>query len=298
MKAARTELCRSELLDYLQHIRPRLATTTYQRKLWQIEVFFKYLVGKQISPSTATRADVEEYLAGLSCSRPYRQAMCAVVREFYEYMKLLHPNVYQDKNPAADIAFMPVKQNKLPKVPSQRAMDSLFERLSVENDELHLRNRLMAELAYGSGLRRSELHRLNIEDVNPQEKTAHALGKGDKTRVVPITEAALDTMRNYLHCRRASRGPLFLSFFERRLGVTGVYEIMRHQVGIRPHLLRHACATHLLANGCGIRVIQELLGHERLTATCIYTAIEKNALRSVINRSHPCSGTKKEHLFT
>lgn len=298
MNVASTEPCRSEMLDYLRHIRTRLAKTTYHRKHWQVEAFLKYLSTKEMNPTSVTRADVEEYLCGLSCSRPYRQAMCAVVREFYEFQKIRHPYIYPEENPAAGIGFKPDKSSKLFKVPNQSAIDEIFDRLYEKDGDLDIRDRLMAELAYGSGLRRAELARLDIEDIDLETNTAQVMGKGSKPRVVPLTERTAQTIREYLRRRHASRGPLLVSFLGRRLGVTGVYEIMRHRVGMRPHLMRHACATHLLKNGCGIRVIQELLGHERLASTYIYTAIEKNALRSVINRSHPRSGTKKEHLFT
>lgn len=279
-----------EMLDYLQHIRPRLASATYHRKHWQIEAFFKYLTVKHTNPANVTRADVEEYLSGLSGSQLYRQAMCAVVREFYEVLRLRHPASCPEVNPAEGIAFKPDKSVHLPKVPSQAAVDEIFARLSDADTELRLRNRLMAELAYGSGLRRSELHRLDIEDVDRESCTVRVRGKGNKARVVPVTEQALDTMRKYLYSRNACRGPLLMSFFGRRLSAQQVYYTMRDDVGIRPHLLRHACATHLLKNGCGIRVIQELLGHERLSTTYIYTCIEKESLRGVILRSHPRAG--------
>jgi len=282
----------SFLLDFMRHIRPRIASTTYHRKLWELRSFFSYLATKEKNAATVIRADVEAYLGGLSCTQQFRQAICAVVREFYEYMKVRYPQSYPEENPVAGIVFKPDKSNHLPNVPSQAVVDALFARISDADDELSLRNRLMAELAYGSGLRRVELSRLNIEDICVEEKTVLVRGKGNKTRVVPVTEPTLETMRKYLYLRKASRGPLFLSFFGRRLSVQEVYYRMRKSVGIRPHLLRHACATHLLKNGCSIRVIQEMLGHERLDTTYIYTAIEKESLRGVVNCSHPRSATR------
>jgi site-specific recombinase XerD len=287
MVAASTELYRSEILDYMRHIRPRIASTTYTRKLWQIQAFARWLSKKEKHYATVTRADVEDYLSGLHCSQQFRQAMCAVVREFYEFLKIRHPLLCPEENPAAGIEFKPDKSRKLPNVPSQAAMDEIFARLYEKDDDLHIRDRLMAELAYGSGLRRAELARLDIEDIDLEAKTAQIMGKGNKPRVVPLTEKTVVTVREYLARRHASRGPLLVSFFGRRLGLTGVYGIMRDRVGMRPHLFRHACATHLLKNGCGIRVIQELLGHERIDTTYIYTAVTKENLRKVILENHP-----------
>lgn len=276
-----------EILDYMRHIRPRIASTTYHRKLWQIGAFFKYLAAKGKNPANVTRADVEDYLSGLKCSQQFRQAMCGVVREFYEFQKIRHPYNCPAENPAAGIEFKPDKSGRLFKVPNQSSVDEIFTRLYEKDGDLNIRDRLMAELAYGSGLRRAELSRLDIEDIDLETNTAQVMGKGSKPRVVPLTERTADTVREYLSRRHASRGPLLVSFFGRRLGVTGVYEVMRRRVGMRPHLMRHACATHLLKNGCGIRVIQELLGHERIDTTYIYTAVTKENLRDVVGRSHP-----------
>lgn len=287
MVAASIELCRSEILDYMRHIRPRIASTTYHRKLWQIQAWFKHLAAKEKNPVNITRADVEDYLSGLHCSQQFRQAMCAVVREFYEFLKIRHPLLCPLENPAAGIEFKPDKSRRLPNVPSQAAVDEIFTRLYEKDDDLHIRDRLMAELAYGSGLRRAELARLDIEDIDLETNTAQVMGKGNKPRVVPLTEKTVVTVREYLARRRASRGPLLVSWMGRRLTPQGVWHIYKYRIGLRPHLFRHACATHLLKNGCGIRVIQELLGHERIDTTYIYTAVTKENLRKVILENHP-----------
>jgi integrase/recombinase XerC len=276
-----------ELLDYLRHIRPRIASTTYARKLWQIQAFARWLAMENKQYAQVKQPDVERFLLSLGCSQMFRQAVCGVVREFYDVLRLRHPDVCPQENPAAGIAFTPDKSRRLPKVPSQAAVEEIFARLSDDGSDLRIRDRLMAELAYGSGLRRSELARLNIEDIDLENSTAQVLGKGNKPRIVPLTERAAETVREYLHRRHASRGPLLVSFRGRRLTPGNIYYIMRDRVGIRPHLLRHACATHMLKNGCGVRVIQELLGHERLDTTYLYTAVTKENLRDVIARNHP-----------
>jgi integrase/recombinase XerC len=145
----------------------------------------------------------------------------------------------------------------------------------------------MAELIYGSGLRRSELVGVDIEDINFTEGTVQVTGKGNKVRNVPLTEKSLSLIREYLSERQAYRGPLFKSQHNRRISKQTVYEVLKLRAGMRPHQLRHACATHMLTNGCSIRVIQELLGHKDLRSTQVYTHLDKEQLRKVINKNHP-----------
>jgi site-specific recombinase XerD len=277
----------AEILDFMRHIRPRMASTTYSRKLWQIQAFARWLKTENKQYTEVKRPDVERFLLSMECSRQFRQAMCAVIREFYDFLRIRHPLLCPLENPAAKIEFKPDKSRRLPNVPSQAVVDTIFARLYEQDGDLHIRDRLMAELAYGSGLRRCELARLNIEDIDLEANTAQVTGKGNKPRVVPLTGKAATAFREYLCRRHASRGPLLVSFSGRRLGVTGIYYVMRYSIGIRPHLLRHACATHMLKNGCGIRAIQELLGHAKLDTTYHYTAVDRENLREVIGRSHP-----------
>jgi integrase/recombinase XerC len=279
----------AEILDYLRQIRTKSASTTYVRKQWQIQSFSKFVATKKKRFSEVRREEVEEYLLGLSCSQQFRQSVCAVIREFYDLLSKQDPQIYP-KNPASAITFKPDTSQRLFKVPSQRSVDEIFARLSDADTELSLRNRLMAELAYGSGLRRCELVRLNIEDLDLESGTVHVFGKGDKARIVPLTQKAAETARAYIAQRRAARGPLLVSFAGRRLASTSVWWAFTEKIGIRTHALRHACATHMLSEGCNIRVIQDLLGHERLSTTYIYTAVEKGRLREVIGHTHPRAG--------
>jgi integrase/recombinase XerC len=269
----------SEVHDYLKSLRLKVAGTTYRRKYWQIGIWFKYLAEGKKLWTEATRQDVESFLLSRQCSRSFRQSLCVVIREFYEF--------HQRQNPAAGIRFKKDDRYRLPKVPGKASMDEIIGRLSGHGDHLRIRDRLIMELAYGSGLRRDELRRLNIEDVDLEGETVRVLGKGDRVRIVPLTSPAVAITREYLVLRRAARGPLLVSFMGRRLSANGIYQICRDRIGIRPHLLRHACATHMLANGASIRAIQELLGHADLKATQVYTAVEKGVLRGVVNARHP-----------
>lgn len=292
----------AEIRDYLRHIRSRLASTTHDRKRLQLHVFLRWMDGENKQYPEVRRADVERFLLASDCTTQHRQSQCQVIREFFDFLKLRHPALCPAVNPAAAIEFLPQHGRRLPAVPSQATVQELFARQAAaegcrapaRHTELALRDRLAAELAYGSGLRRCELIRLDIEDADLDQATITVLGKGDQPRRVPLTASSIATLRRYLASRHASRGPLLLSCFGRRLAPSSLSYVFTTRVGIRPHLLRHACATHLLANGCGVRVIQELLGHRRLTTTTVYTHITRRELAAVIDRAHP----RKQHVST
>jgi len=271
----------TELLDYLRNLRLRVGVMTYKRKEWQIRTFFKWLEKQGRHYSEVKQDDVGLFLSGLVCSRSARQQIAQVIRDFYEFHKI-------EENPASGIVFKRDDSRKLPAVPGRSTVDAIITTLNSKDDILSVRDLLTVELAYGSGLRRDELRKVNIDDVDFEEQTIRVTGKGNKTRIVPLTEEAIGIIRRYLAMRRGvSRGPLLVSFMGKRLSLTGVYTILKERAGIRPHLLRHACATHMLANGAGIRVIQEMLGHADLKATQVYTAIEKGQLKEVVNSKHP-----------
>jgi site-specific recombinase XerD len=287
-----------EILDYLRYIRIKNADTTCQRKLNQLGMFYKYLDSKKMHYLTVAKPDVETWLLSRKYTQQSRRMMCGVIAEFYDYLRRYQPEQCPEKNPAADIDTGHYPRLKLCKgVPGITDVKRIFDRAAETGGEFTLRNRVMLELAYGSGLRRGELARLNVEDVNFEESTAVVLrAKGNKCRTVPLTAKALESIREYLVERKASRGPMFVSYAGRRMHPASIYYTMRNKLGIRPHLLRHACASHLVQNGCSTRVVQELLGHALLTSTQLYTHFNKEKLRDVIGEKHPRAGSLKTGL--
>jgi site-specific recombinase XerD len=202
------------------------------------------------------------------------------IRELYQVLG-------RTENPAGGIELRR-HPRPLPRVPSKNVLDALLVAATAPDTIQTLRDRLMAELAYGSGLRRGELARLDIEDIDQERRTVYVRGKGDRTRIVPLTGAALSLLREYLHRRRATRGPLFVAVnAERRLSLEMLGLVFRSRFHTHAHALRHACASQMLANGCDLRHIQELLGHRLLCTTQRYTHIIPNALRTAIGRHHP-----------
>jgi site-specific recombinase XerD len=275
------------ILEYLRHIRPRVSPKTYCNKQWELKKFYLYCLGKGLSILQIHKENIETYLATIAhCALSTRHDRVMTVRDFYEYLKNKKPGLYPNVNPVEGIRFKNYKKHALPEVPSVAAMKNILS-MPGADDEKSLRNRLMAELAYGSGLRRGELEALNIEDLDFEEKRAYITGKGGRTRIVPLTEESLRVARSCLHDRHESRGPLFVSVHGRRMGWVSIGWVFKNKFGINPHRLRHACATHMLKNGCDTRVIQELLGHKYLTTTQVYTHIIPLDVAEIVGKLHP-----------
>ena len=159
-----------------------------------------------------------------------------------------------------------------------------------------MRSKALFELIYSSGLRRSEVTGLKIADVDFFNGVVKVLGKGNKERYVPVTNEALQAIKNYLACRAnpLPTEPLFLNKNGTALTGDGLAYIFK-QLAIQshiarkvsPHSLRHSFATHLLNNGCDLRSLQEMLGHKTLAATQVYTHVSLDKLKSVYQHAHP-----------
>jgi len=156
------------------------------------------------------------------------------------------------------------------------------------------RDRALLELLYASGLRVAEGCGLDLDDLDEARRTVRVLGKGDKERVVPVGETALEALDAYLAMRGRQRGPLFQNTRGGRLTPRSAHRIVKRlarRAGISqrvtPHTLRHSFATHMLGEGADLRLIQELLGHSRLSTTQRYTHVSPEHLMRVYDAAHP-----------
>lgn len=255
---------------------------------WNLKQYEHYLTDNSLEVSSVIKDDVEKFL--LKCSSlQLRKIRLRLIKRLYNYLKRIGLALL---NPASGIKLLHKIETKVPQVPGRKHIARLTNFISNTKSTTSTRNHLLLELAYGSGLRRCELMALNIEDINQSTGIARIHGKGNKIRMVPVTKKALELIRRYLSVRSPSMsGPLFLSIIKRkRLTNIGISKAFENNIGIRPHLLRHACATHMLDNGCDIRFIQALLGHKCLSVTQRYTQVSKRKLAEVINRLHPSNG--------
>ncbi len=222
----------------------------------------------------------------------------AAVRTFFRYARRSR----MIGSDPTELLASPKVRRPLPTLVSPSAAAEIVEAPDPESPE-GLRDRAALELMYGSGLRVSELVRLDLHDVDLRAMTVRVLGKGNKERVVPLGSKAAEAVVAYLRVRdqvpsrraaiREARA-LFVSRTGRRLGVRAVQRLT-HQFGalgagrgdLHPHALRHSCATHMLDGGADLRAIQELLGHSSLSTTQRYTHVSVDHLLRVYDAAHP-----------
>ncbi|MCR5462056.1 MAG: site-specific tyrosine recombinase XerD [bacterium] len=192
----------------------------------------------------------------------------------------------------------PKKEEKLPIVLSLEEINMMFDTIKT-NEPLDLRNRCMLEFLYGSGLRISELLALNTENISLHKKELHVIGKGNKERIVPLSDMAIDAFSKWMskgksHIKTKNNNLLFVNKNGEKLTRQGVWKLIKQiakDAGITkeisPHTLRHSFATHLLNNGFNLRYVQFLLGHKDISTTQIYTHITTDKLRESYLSCHP-----------
>ena len=236
--------------------------------------------------------------AGRALSPPTVARKFASIRAFYRQMV---ERGEVEQNPA-DLVSHARRRAPLPKALRTDELEQLLERMPARTP-LEGRDRAMLELTYSCGLRCEEVVNVDVGDLDFDAEELRVLGKGSKTRVVPVGEPAQQAIERYLSKDRpvlaqASGDPadpaLFLSKRGRRLSPSDVRRRLRtwlRHAGLSgdasPHALRHSFATHLLEGGADLRAIQELLGHASISTTQIYTRVESARLRRQYSRSHP-----------
>ncbi|WP_156289286.1 site-specific tyrosine recombinase XerD [Oceanobacillus salinisoli] len=192
----------------------------------------------------------------------------------------------------------PRKERKLPDVLSQKEIESL---LAIhENSPLAIRNKAMLELMYATGLRVSEIITLKVSDLHLTMGFVQCFGKGSKERIVPIGDVAIKAVEDYLQqarnqlVKQNANHVLFVNQHGRPLSRQGFWKILKKialdagiSKKITPHTLRHSFATHLLENGADLRIVQEMLGHEDISTTQIYTHVTKTRLKDMYKTYHP-----------
>lgn len=200
-------------------------------------------------------------------------------------------------NPAKNVR-PPKGEKRLPKSMDVDQVHLLLE--SIPSDtQIGIRDKAIAELFYSSGLRLAELAGININDINPKEKLIKVIGKGSKTRIVPVGEKAILAINKWLSVRVSwqendDQAALFLSQKRARLSHRSIQKRLEYwgkriglNASLHPHKFRHSCATHVLESSGDIRAVQELLGHSNISTTQIYTHLDFQKLAEVYDKSHP-----------
>ena len=225
------------------------------------------------------------------------QRRLSAIRSFMNY--LLREGMIKN-NPAEG-----VKTPKAPKkLPGILDIEQINQLLNIqETDPLSLRDKAIMELIYSSGLRLSEIVRLNPIDLNLSDKTLTVIGKGNKTRMLPIGNEAIKSLKMWLSSRNELANPeeeaLFVGSRGNRLSRRSIQSRIKHwarkngiQQDVYPHLLRHSFATHMLEASGDLRAVQELLGHKDISTTQVYTHLDFEHLSKTYDKAHPRSGKK------
>jgi integrase/recombinase XerD len=194
---------------------------------------------------------------------------------------------------------LPRIERYLPETLNELQVEQLLNGINTKVP-LGLRDRAMIELLYASGLRISELANSRLENFYPEEGTIRVIGKGNKTRIVPVGRKACEAIACYLSTerpklvKRRSGSEIFLSERGTKLTTARIWQIVKEKArhaglkkNIYPHLLRHSFATHLLSNGADLRIIQEMLGHADISTTQVYTHVDQQRLKAVHRQYHP-----------
>lgn len=236
------------------------------------------------------------FLNDLGVSQSTQARHLSSIKSFFRF--LIYTNKTEE-NPSA-LLEAPRLGRKLPTVLSVEEIDKLLATIDLSKNDGH-RNQAILETLYGCGLRVSELVNLKLTDIYDDEGFVRVKGKGDKERLIPISKTALLAInhykvqqRNHLEINKASQNILFLNRRGGQLSRVMIFNIIKKLAGlaginknISPHTFRHSFATHLIEGGADLRAVQEMLGHESILTTEIYTHLDQNFLRQTIIEHHP-----------
>lgn len=223
------------------------------------------------------------------------------VSSLKSFYKFLQKTEQVKSNPLAK--HKSLKVAKKVQVPfTSKEIDEVIESLELGKDFKSIRNKLIVELFYSTGMRRSELIHLKIPSINFQSRTIKVLGKRNKERLIPLIPSVLKTVEEYLNVKKeiiTDNDFLFISEKGNKIYETLVYRVINNyfsnvstKVKKSPHILRHSFATHLLNQGADLNSVKELLGHSSLASTQVYTHNSLEKIKKVYNQAHPRSHKK------
>lgn len=296
---------------YLTHLRVErgLSENTLAAYRRDLHRYSQFLVTRGRSTTTEVKlADIEEFILGLSLGDTDGAGLAAasvarIIAALRGWHRFWQAEGYTVQDVAVNVK-PPQQPKRLPKAISVTEVEALLNATGTDDTPAGLRDRALLELLYSCGARISEAIGLDIDDLDLTRGlgSVHLFGKGQKFRVVPMGNHAIDALEAYLvrarpSLARVGRGTpaLFLNRFGNRLSRQSAWTILRHAAlragldpdAISPHVLRHSAATHLLSGGADIRVVQEFLGHASVATTQLYTKVTIDSLREIYATSHP-----------
>ncbi len=278
-----------------------MAEATYKAYLKDIEAFEEFLRDRYVldleQPDKIDSGKIRHYLSELHRKGYKKTSISRILSSLRSFFSFLEKKRIIKKNPLIGIS-NPKTGRHYPRILNIDEMMSLLE-VEEEPSPRGLRDKALLELLYGSGLRISEALSLDIDDVEISGKIIRVKGKGEKDRLVPITDKCKELLKRYLEQRNAfspaeGERAFFLGIQGKRLHRREAYRIVdkaRKRAGvlykIGPHTLRHSFATHMLEGGADLRSVQKLLGHSRLSTTQRYTHITMGKIARIYDMAHP-----------
>ena len=262
-----------DILEYLNYLK-RECLDVYEVKYSDIRFLLEYYDSLHLK-STSVRRKISS------------------LKGFYKYLCRMGKT---NDNPFSYVT-LPKKEKKLPQYLNYNEMIEIFDVIDTSNF-LGLRNRLIMELLYATGIRVSELVNIKIKDIDNSNRSIIVTGKGDKTRIVFFNEITKKCLEKYLTESKENRKTdyLIINNNGNKITTRGIRLIMDKVIketsiikNVHPHILRHTFATHLLNNGCDLLTVQELLGHASISTTGIYTHVTTEHVKDVYFHTHPRS---------
>lgn len=293
---------KEQIIDYLHYLTIERGLSQNTRKSYErdLEQYLTFLTEQHIKDWQAVdRVLILSFLQQLQQSGKSSATIIRMVSSLRRFHQFLRQERFTDHDPMQHID-SPKKQQKLPDTLSLSEVERLIETPDTK-EVLGIRDRAILEVMYATGLRVSELIGLQLKDLHLSMGLLQTTGKGDKERIVPLGDLAIQWIETYLEEARPfltrkhpEESHLFVNNYGKQLSRQGIWKNLKALVrkagitkNVTPHTLRHSFATHLLENGADLRTVQELLGHADISTTQIYTHITKKRMTEVYKQHFP-----------
>lgn len=290
----------NKFLDYLRVIKGYSPHTIsgYETALMQLRSFFQEEFSEDPVLSLIDSEDIRLFPGWLHDRGLKKSSIKQKISAAKSLFKYLHKQEIITQNPASAL-IMPKQDKKLPTFFSEPEIAKAFDALDAK-DPRQARDKALAEMLYGSGLRLSECLSLRTRDIDTASMTVKVLGKGKKQRIVPVGRKALASIKDFLKIRHklaknSTTDAIFIGSSGKVINASTawriIHRIMQSTESPRksPHVLRHSFATHLLDGGADLRSVSEMMGHSSLSSTQIYTHVSIERLKDAYNKAHPKS---------
>lgn len=289
--------CIHRFLDHLS-LEKRYSVHTVRSYKTDLLIFQRYLEEiHQTNPLKATNKMIRSWLVSEIENGNSPRSINRKISTLKSFYKFALKDKLVRKNPTLVLTTAKVSK-KLPSFLSQEEINTLLDNHPFEKNFEGVRNRLLVELFYSTGIRLSEMINIKINDFDKQGRQLKVLGKRNKERIIPLSREIISSIESYIEYRNGItiKNQLFLMLTTKgeKLNPSLVYRIINHLLSqvsslksTSPHVLRHTFATHMLNNGADLNVIKEILGHASLSATEVYTHNSIEKLKNVYNNAHP-----------